>query len=264
MPAEPTPPAGETALCFTDAYFRYGRDLPDVLRGTELTVYAGEIYCLLGGNGAGKSTALKAAAGLIRPYAGAVEVFGRRIRKTAEPWLYQSCIAYLPQDVQTAFLRNTVEEELADAWGDTPPAGLPFDLTPLTGRHPYDLSGGEQQLLALTKALAAKPRILLLDEPTKGLDAGKKARLCGILQDLRASGITVLAVTHDVEFAAVCADRCGLFFRGAVVSEGTPRAFFSENYFYTTAVSRMTRGLLPGAVTVEDAARLCRGEDAGC
>jgi energy-coupling factor transport system ATP-binding protein len=172
--------------------------------------------------------------------------------------LYRECLSLLPQDVQTVFLCNTVREELADA-GITPDA-LPFDLSRHQDTHPYDLSGGEQQLLALAKVLATKPRILLMDEPTKGLDAQKKDMLIEIMRTLKAQGVSILVVTHDVEFAALCADRCMLFFRGAAVSDALPRAFFAENNFYTPAARRMTRGYFDNAVTVRDVIALCRGE----
>ena len=124
--------------------------------------------------------------------------------------------------------------------------------------HPYDLSGGEQQLLALAKVLSTKPKLLLLDEPTKGVDANTKKQLTGILKSLRETGMTIVLVTHDVEFAAETADRCAMFFRGQIVSDGTPREFFSRNSFYTTPISRMTRGIFENAVTLDDAHRLCR------
>ena len=95
---------------------------------------------------------------------------------------------------------------------------------------------------------------MLLDEPTKGLDAFAKARLGRLLLDLKTQGITILCVTHDVEFAAQCADRCALFFRGQVISEDAPRAFFSCNSFYTTAVNRMARDCCPGAITADELA----------
>ena len=256
LPIPETPEREEAApaLQFSDVWFRYDRNAPDVLRGLTLTVREGECYAILGGNGSGKTTALSAAAGILRPYAGQIRVYGKKLRDWRNQSLYRDCLAMLPQDVQTVFLCNSVREELAEAGAD--PASLPFDLSPLLDRHPYDLSGGEQQLAALGKVLAAKPRLLLLDEPTKGLDAGMKERLLGLLGDLRRSGMTIVAVTHDVEFAAVFADRCALFFRGEAVSTGTPRELFSKNSFYTTAAARMTRGFYDGAVTVEDAVRL--------
>ena len=246
----------KAALELCGVHFRYQRALPDVLQNLSLKLYTGELLCVLGGNGSGKSTMLSVAAGLRKPYAGKVRVLGKHMREYRGQELYRECLSLLPQDVQTAFLCNTVREELADA-GIAPDA-LPFDLSHLLDTHPYDLSGGEQQLLALAKVLATKPKILLMDEPTKGLDAEKKGMLLGILHTLKAQGISILLVTHDVEFAALCADRCILFFRGTAVSDGLPRAFFAENNFYTTAARRMTRGYFENAVTVEDVVALCR------
>ena len=247
--------AAASALEFHDVFFRYKRHLPDILAGVTFTVYEQEIFCILGGNGAGKTTTLSVSAGLEHAYSGKVSVFGKPIKSYKNQSLYQNCVAFLPQDVQTVFLKNTVEEELADARAEA--AALPYDLSHLYAQHPYDLSGGEQQLVALAKVLATKPRLLLLDEPTKGLDAYAKNKLIDILKNLRTNGMTIVIVTHDVEFTALCADRAAMFFRGNIVSEGIPSAFFAENTFYTTAISRITRDYYDGAVTVDDAARLC-------
>jgi len=243
------------ALEFSDVWFRYAREFPDIVRGLDLTVYSGELFCILGGNGSGKTTALGAAAGLNRIYAGNIKVFGKKLKDYKNQSLYRGCLTVLPQDVQTVFLRNTVREELAEVGGNE--IELPYDLTPLMDKHPYDLSGGEQQLVALAKVLATKPKLLLLDEPTKGLDAYAKKGIISVLKKLQASGVTIVAVTHDVEFAAQCADRCALFFRGEITSIDTPVKFFAENTFYTTAANRMTRGYYDGVVTVDDAVSLC-------
>lgn len=229
--------------------FRYAKDAPDVLRSFSLKVYENEFFCLLGGNGAGKSTALSCAAALLRPYSGSIRVFGTDIKKYKNGSLYQSCLSLLPQDVQTVFLHDTVEQELAR----TDASLLPYDLSACAAQHPYDLSGGQQQLLALAAVLSGRPRLLLLDEPTKGLDAGAVQALIGILKALQQRGMTIVCVTHDPEFAAMAADRCALIFRGEIVSLQEPRRFFSGNSFYTTAVQRMTRGYYQHTVTVQDA-----------
>ena len=213
-------------------------------------------YTAYWGETARERPPLSAAAGLIKPYSGKIKVFGKKLKDYKNRSLYRECLAMLPQDVQTVFLRSTVREELAECNAEL--KELPYDLSPLLDKHPYDLSGGQQQLVALAKVLAAHPRLLLLDEPTKGLDAAAKESFIELLKRLKSDGLTVVIVTHDVEFAALCADRCAMFFGGRIVSEGAPREFFSENSFYTTAVSRMTRGYYEGAVTVEDAAALCR------
>lgn len=247
---ETYPPHAKKALTFKNVRFRYERTLPDVLRGLNLTVYENEIFAILGANGSGKTTMLSCAAGVLRPYSGKITVFDKPLNEYKNQSLYHNCLTVLPQDVTTVFLKNTVKEEL-DGSLETADC-FPFDLSPLFDKHPYDLSGGEQQLVALMKALGTKPRLLLLDEPTKGLDAGAKSKLVRVLKSLKETGMTVVIVTHDVEFSAMCADRAAMFFRGEMVSEGTPAAFFSENNFYTTMVSLITRGVLKNTVTVED------------
>ena len=255
-PAEDYTVPEEKALTLSGVWFRYDRYSRDIIKGLELGIVAGEIFCILGGNGSGKTTTLNAAAGLLKPYKGTIRVFGKKLKEYRNRSLYRECLALLPQDVQTTFLHNTVREELDECGADV--KALPYDISHLMDKHPYDLSGGEQQLVALAKVLASKPRLLLLDEPTKGLDANAKADMTAILRSLKASGVTTVIVTHDVEFAAECADRCAMFFGGQVVSVGTPREFFSCSSFYTTAVSRMTRGFYEGAVTAAQAAELCR------
>lgn len=244
------------ALSFEDVYFRYDRHGHDVLNGVSFTVQTGEIYAILGGNGSGKTTTLSVASALLKPYAGKICVFGKPIKEYKNQSLYRECLTMLPQDVQTVFLANTVREELKGA--EYGMSLLPIDFTRYFDMHPYDLSGGEQQLLALAKVLSTKPRLLLLDEPTKGVDAATKKQLTIILKSLKSSGMTIILVTHDVEFAAETADKCAMFFRGDLVSVGTPREFFSRNSFYTTPVSRMTRGIFDNAVTLADACDLCR------
>jgi len=244
------------ALEMKEVCFRYERHSPDILQGVNLTVYENEIFCILGENGSGKSTCLKTIADLLKIYAGEIRIFDKKLKFYKNNMLYQNCLALLPQDVRTVFLRNTVRKELEEA--GTELSLLPFDAENLLDHHPYDLSGGEQQLAALARVLAAKPRLLLLDEPTKGIDAGSKQKIIQVLRNLKKSGMTIITVTHDVEFAAECADRCAMFFRGRVMACETPERFFSENSFYTTSVSRMTREFCKNIVTVEEAVRLCR------
>ncbi len=244
------------ALELKDVWFRYQKDLPDVLRGTSLTVNENETVCILGGNASGKTTVLGVASGLLRPYDGRVNIFGKKITSYKNGELYKNNLALLPQDVQTVFLKNTVREDLEEISGDF--SSIPYDISAYLDRHPYDLSGGEQQLCALAKILMLKPRLLMLDEPTKGIDAYAKQKIMRILHDLKETGMTVVMVTHDVEFAASCADRCAMFFCGEITSCDVPSLFFSENNFYTTAANRMTRYIYNNIVTAEDAALICK------
>ena len=249
LPEEVRPARGEPVLEGRGLFFRYEPALPDVVKGLDITVYRGEFVALLGGNGAGKTTSLHLLSGALTPQRGEVRRTGR--------------IGALSQNPQALFVKKTVREDLYEVFdGQRIDPALKEQriaqavslcrLTELLDRHPYDLSGGEQQRAALCKVLLLDPEILLLDEPTKGLDAEFKQELASILRALTAGGVTILMVSHDVEFCARYAHRCALFFDGGIVTEGTPRAFFSGNSFYTTSADRMARELCPGAVTPED------------
>ncbi len=259
LPANARERNGEIALRFKGVCFSYDRNSEDVVREMDLEVHEGEIFCLLGGNGSGKSTTLSLAAGLHKPYVGEIRVFGKKIKEYKAGALYKNCVSMLPQDVQTLFVADTVRAELDEAGFESDM--LPVDFTPLLDRHPYDLSGGEQQLLGLAHVMAAKPRLVLLDEPTKGLDAYSKKEFAGVLRALKNRGVTVLFVTHDVEFAAAVADRCALLFCGEITSEGEAREFFTGNGFYTTAINRMTRGFYDGILRVREAEEIIKLND---
>jgi len=246
----------EVALQCDDIWFRYEKDLPDVVKGFSLTLHKGEFYAILGGNGAGKTTTLKAISGLRNAYRGNVRINGK--------------VGLLPQNPQTLFVKRTVREDLFEAL-----SGLKLSkeekekqvarvvalcgLSDFLDRHPYDISGGEQQRSALAKVLLTSPDILLLDEPTKGFDAEFKVTFADIINKLTKQGVTVLMVSHDVTFCAEYAHKCGMFFDGNILAEGTPREFFSGNSFYTTPANRMARHLIPDAVTVEDIISCCGG-----
>lgn len=255
----------QTAIELRDAWFRYEKNAPDVLAGMSLKVAPGEHFCLLGGNGAGKSTALSVLAGLERPYRGQVLVGGRRADKLGAA-LYRGNLAYLPQDPKTLFVDDVLADDLCAVCRA---AGLPadeartraresaerFGVSHLLDRHPLDLSGGELQRAAMAKLMLCEPKILLLDEPTKGIDAPGRETLGALLRDATAAGMTVVTVTHDVEFAAAYADRCGLMFAGSLACEGAVRDFFAGNAFYTTAAARIASGILDGVLLCEDVVR---------
>ena len=133
-----------------------------------------------------------------------------------------------------------------------------LNITDIRGRYPREISGGQQQRTALAKVLLTDPKVLLLDEPTKGMDNYFKERFSRILYDLKERGVSILMVSHDVEFCARYADRVGMFFDGTLMSVNSPRQFFSQNSFYTTAANRMSRHKFENAVTNEDVIGLCK------
>ena len=262
VPAPALPEEVENpALVLKELWFRYEKDSPDILRGVSAEVPAGSLYAILGGNGAGKSTTLKAISGICRPYRGKITLFGKPMEKYKSSELFRGCLAMLPQDPKSLFVKKTVREELEEMTKDTSAiseiARL-CQIEALLERHPYDLSGGEQQRAALAKVLLTKPRLLLLDEPTKGIDCFFKETFAKILADLKARGITVVMVSHDVEFCARYADVVAMFFDGQILTADTPRRFFGANSFYTTAAHRMSRHVFDGAVTAEDVITLYR------
>ncbi|MBO4468445.1 MAG: ATP-binding cassette domain-containing protein, partial [Clostridia bacterium] len=199
----------EAAVELDKVTFRYERTSPDVINEMTLKVGKGEIFAILGENGSGKTTALDIIAGLRIPYAGTCRIFGKKIKDYKGNSLYRKTVALLPQDPTLLFAGNTVIDDLRSAWKLAGGSDVYFSkkaekwinlfgIEPLLSRHPYDLSGGEQQKCALVKLMLREPRIILLDEPTKGLDAAFKRTLGSILGTLKGEGITVIMVTHDV------------------------------------------------------------------
>ena len=243
------------ALTLKELWFRYEKDTPDILRGVSGEIPTGSLYAILGGNGAGKSTTLKAISGICRPYRGKVTLFGKPVEKYKSSELFHGCLAMLPQDPKSLFVKKTVREDLSEMTKDKASidriAAL-CQVTELLDSHPYDLSGGEQQRAALAKVLLTNPKLLLLDEPTKGIDSFFKETFASILSDLKKQGITIVMVSHDVEFCARYADVVSMFFDGQILTTDTPRRFFGSNSFYTTAAHRMSRHIFQGAVTAED------------
>lgn len=251
----------EPALRLKEVWFRYEKDSPDILKGLTACVPRGSLFAIVGGNGAGKSTALKTICGICKAYRGKVEILGKDLKKYRPGELFRDCLAMLPQDPKNLFVKATAREELTEMDGD--PAHIAAvaqecEVEALLDCHPYDLSGGEQQRLALAKVLLTRPRVLLLDEPTKGLDSFFKGKFAGILSRLRERGVTIVMVSHDVEFCAEYADLVSMFFDGQLLTTDTPRRFFGQNSFYTTAANRMSRCVFRNAVTASDVIGLYR------
>ncbi len=248
-------PQEKAALELKEVWFRYEKETPDILKGVHLSVPERSLYAIVGGNGTGKSTMLKAICGICRPYRGKIRIGGEVLRKNT----FHGTLAMLPQDPQSLFAKTTVRADLMEM--------LPSDqlaeekiramaqlccIEGLLDSHPFDLSGGELQRAALAKVLLRQPKLLLLDEPTKGLDNFFKEQLSGVLRTLRQQGMTIVMVSHDVEFCAANADLVSMFFDGQIITTNTPRRFFAQNSFYTTAANRMARAVFPQAVTAED------------
>jgi energy-coupling factor transport system ATP-binding protein len=262
----------ESAASLSEVYFRYERNGKDVLRDCSVDIRKGEHFCLLGGNGSGKTTLLHIIAGILRPYAGNCRLFGKKLAAYRSGELANGITALLPQNPKDVFVTECVKEDWLLACKTTVPEAEREETVRKTAEmlgamhladcHPYDLSGGEQQKAALVKVLLRKPKLLLLDEPTKGLDARYKEELLAVLKKLKDESVTVLTVTHDLDFAAVSADRVGLCFDGGVTAVKPTHEFFTENSFYTTAACRIAGKLFPGAITCEEIAEAVKGEQA--
>lgn len=260
----------------TELCYHYPQADVDVVDHLSFFVDEGSIFALMGGNGSGKTTTLHLLGGLLKPQKGTIEFFGKALAKYKEKELRNRILGVLPQDPTTLFVRKTVEEDLYEVLEEQNQIKTFFGETrqeiwqnviallgieDLLKKHPYDLSGGEQQKAALAKVLLRQPAILLLDEPTKGLDAGSKKRLGELLVGLSQKKVTILMVSHDIEFCAKYATKTGLFFDGNIASVQDTKEFFVENHFYTTAANRMCRNYFPDVVTVQDAIRVCTDRD---
>ncbi|OJG74487.1 hypothetical protein RV12_GL002544 [Enterococcus quebecensis] len=245
-----------TSVQLKNCWFRYEKNSRDILAGIDFDLYEGEIFSLVGGNGTGKTTLLKVIAGIQKCYLGKVTLFNQPIKKM------QQLIGYLPQNPQTMFIRDSVvddyknyllnqkvdeqeQQKLIEKITDA------LDIKEILTEHPLDLSGGECQRAALGKLLLADPQVLLLDEPTKGIDNYGKKELIRLLKKLSLEGKTILVVTHDLDFSAELSDRCGLFFQNDVLTTGIPNEFFSHQTFYTTAASRISRETFSELVTTD-------------
>lgn len=231
----------ETVITVQGVDFSYEKG-KKVLEHLDWQVRKGSIYGLLGGNGAGKTTLMKLICGILKPRRGKIKTNGT--------------VRYLVQNPLSIFTEITAEDELAVCCSRDPKAVdemlEKMELTEFREQNPLDLSGGQQQRLALGKVLLTKPEILLLDEPTKGMDGGFKVKFGAMLGELKKQGITTVLVSHDMEFCAEYATYCGLMFDREIISFGPTREFFAENVYYTTAAARMTRGILKDCLVAED------------
>jgi len=248
LPEKETPQSG-LLLKAEGLWFRYEKNSKDVLAGAEIELSKGEVLTVMGGNAAGKTTLVKCLAGLIKPYDGKLLFKGKKISSYPKQELYGRSVAYLPQDVNAVFTCTTVADELASV--GIKREDIPDSLQKYAGTHPYDLSGGEQQKCAVAKLIAKRPELLILDEPTKGLDPTAVSELADTVKELSSNGMAIICVTHDAEFASAVSDSIVLMFGGICCEKLAPERFFAENSFYTTAAARITRGIADGIVTTQ-------------
>lgn len=259
----------EIAIELKDVYFQYNKISEPTIRDLSFKVYKGEIYSILGGNGTGKSTTLSLVARQRKPQRGKIFINNIEMKKYNNKSLYENNLALLPQNPQSLFVFETVREDLEEVLilqnkdrkyidkGVKRVSKL-LDIEHLLEHHPYDLSGGELQRAGMAKVMLLNPKIILLDEPTKGLDAYCKEEIGKMLLRLRDMGVTIVVVSHDIEFSARYSDRCAMFFDGSIVSEGTPKEFFLGNNFYTTVSNRIARNIFEDTLIYEDVVSLCK------
>ncbi len=236
----------QSVLTAENLYFRYDKKGEDIVKGASLKLNKGEIICLLGGNGGGKTTFINLLNGIFKAYSGKV-----KIEKNCK-------VATLPQNAKGLFVESSVENELnvfaklLKIDKDKVQSLLEkFDLIGIRELHPYDISGGEVQRLALAKLFLVNPDILSLDEPTQGMDMASKEYLKNLLLENKLQGKSVIVVTHDLRFASMIADKVGMFFDGKIVALNSASKFFENNNIYTTESSYLTRDFEKGLYSVE-------------
>ena len=271
VPQPPVPQSTDVLFDVKNIAFRYTRQGKDVLHDVSFAVYEHEILSIIGSNGAGKSTLLQVMTGQLRAYKGKMHYRNERLKFTKK--MYQQEIGFLPQDPLLLFLEDTVQKDYEvfckrhgfskqETEARIAEVAALLQLAPLLPQHAEDLSGGERQKVAIGKLLLYRPTLLLLDEPTKGLDPQLKAQLAQLLKQLQQEGMTILVVTHDLEFAATISNRCGLFFDGEVLVATTPQQFFSNNHFYTTTANQLAKPFEPSIIlTTELLMSINQGEN---
>jgi energy-coupling factor transporter ATP-binding protein EcfA2 len=234
-------------------HYRYGQRL--ALAGVSVSARQGEVLALLGRNGSGKTTLLKLLMGLLRPERGRVLLRGRDIARVPVQQIAGTA-AYVPQHPTAILHQESVLEELRYTARvqhrevDPLPVLERLRLAGHAARHPLDLSGGERQRVALAAIAVTEPPILLLDEPTRGLPGADKRLLARFAQDYADAGRVVIVATHDVEFAAIAANRILLLADGEVVADGPPHDVLAGSLAFGTQLNRLCGGRV---LTLDDA-----------
>lgn len=254
---QPRPAAGAPEVIVRDLWYAYNGH--PALKGINLQIQPGEFVAIMGRNGSGKTTLLKHLVGLLRPKRGRVQV---RTMDTSETPLEEliRVVGYVPQNPNALLFAETVAEELAFTRrnhgleaGEQDELLATLGLAQHAERYPRDLSVGERQRVALASILAAEPEIILLDEPTRGLDYLQKQALARYLEAQRARGRTVILSTHDVELVAACADRVIILGDGEVVVDGTTREVMTRSMVFASQINKLFRD--DHYLTVEDVLR---------
>ena len=231
----------DTGILMEIRNLNFGHD-DIVLKDLDLDIKQNEIFSIVGANGSGKSSFIRCLAGLVK--------FQGKITKIG----YVDKIGYLPQDPTTLFLSDKVIDDLLAVDESMKSVELQLEnlgISDLKEKHPFDLSGGQRQLVALAKVLLTKPQLLLLDEPTKGIDAFSKEHLAALIRGL-SKHMTIVVASHDLEFVAKISDRVAMIFNGKMESADTMRQFFSNNIFYTTTINKIMRQNNSEVVLLED------------
>lgn len=249
----------DTVIDCKNIFYSYDRKKQDILNNLNIKVLKGEILTVLGSNGSGKTTLLNVISGVIKPYSGRIFINSKKIKEYKNNSLYINNLTVLPQNPLNVFLKKRVIDDLNDSLliggsseEDKNKIIDIFQLKSYLYSHPFDLSGGEVQKCALAKILLLKPKIMLLDEPTKGLDAFAKKQLINILKRLQLDGVTIVIVTHDIEFSAAISDRIAMLFDGRVNNPTNIHDFFSNNILYTTKASLISKNFYQNTVTNQE------------
>lgn len=244
----------KSIFCAKNVCFKYEKNADDVLKDLSMNVKKGEIHCILGGNGAGKSTLLSVIAKIRKPYSGKIK---------------HNCnsVSLLVQDPKCVFVKKTIKEELEASFNTKHlskeqqkkliEAVETTEIGDVLNMHPYDVSGGELQRAGIAKLLLCDSELLLLDEPTKGMDSFYKRKFGELLLKLKKMGKTVIIASHDVEFCAEYGDMCSLLFMGSITTENEPHEFFAENSFYTTTTNKAARSVFKYAVVPKEVQTFC-------
>jgi energy-coupling factor transporter ATP-binding protein EcfA2 len=244
-PPDPSPQSGAPVIDVQRLTAGFGRRT--VLRGVDLAVRPGELVALMGRNGSGKTTLLRSLLGLHAPQAGRIIVLGQDVARTRTADLAMG-VGYVPQNPSSMLFADTLREELAFTLRNHPGGADPEETLASLGllhaidRHPRDLSGGERERAALAAILVGNPRVLLLDEPTRGMDADARLALAATLERLRLEGIAIVMATHDVELVAATATRVVIIGDGTVIADGGPRAVLSGSLSFATQVNKVYGG----------------------